>query len=87
MQRRSTPFYRNIEDHYGVLAQYYGTGWLSLRNAVWHGMTKDMDGFKINQLMASDQLHPNTLGHKARREPREGFRQHWWGRPAAHDVQ
>lgn len=67
IKKNGLPFYHSIEDHYGVLAQYYQLPWLSVRDAVWHGLVNDWEGFRVQDIfLASNthQRHPNELGHK-----------------------
>lgn len=53
-QQPATPFYHTIEDHYGVVAQYYELPCLSLRNAAWQGLLHGWEGFSTRELFADD---------------------------------
>jgi len=60
-------FYRTIEDHYGVVAQYYQLPWLSVRDAVWQGLVNGWEGFKLEEILTHSEQHghlPNELGHR-----------------------
>lgn len=71
------PFYHTIEDHYGVLSQYYELPWLSLRNAVWQGLVQDVPGFRAQDLFtaATDTKPPNP-GAASRLEKQEHHLRH-----------
>eukprot|EP00195_Chlamydomonas_chlamydogama_P012413 CAMPEP_0202908854 /NCGR_PEP_ID=MMETSP1392-20130828/47410_1 /ASSEMBLY_ACC=CAM_ASM_000868 /TAXON_ID=225041 /ORGANISM="Chlamydomonas chlamydogama, Strain SAG 11-48b" /LENGTH=503 /DNA_ID=CAMNT_0049598371 /DNA_START=225 /DNA_END=1732 /DNA_ORIENTATION=- len=60
-------FYRNAEDHYNVLAQYYGLPSLSLRNALFHAAASSQQGFMVDEVLPSQhgiRIHPNDRGMK-----------------------
>ncbi|KAF8057926.1 hypothetical protein HT031_005872 [Scenedesmus sp. PABB004] len=63
---RGLAFYETSEDHYGVLAQYYGLPWLSVRAAVWQGLMAGWPGFGVADFFLAgeaEQRHPNERGH------------------------
>jgi len=68
-QLQEAPFYHTIEDHYGVVAQYYDLPWLSLRNAVWQGLVAGLEGFKPQDLFTEAKLH-STSRTKQQQETR-----------------
>lgn len=50
-----------------MLAQYYGTSWLSVRNAVWHSMWHDSPGYRFDEwLLKGDERHPSPRGERDR---------------------
>jgi hypothetical protein len=59
------PFHMTVEDHYGVLAQYFGVGWLSMRDACFRGLVAGWDGLRADQVFQpGDERHPSEVGHK-----------------------
>jgi hypothetical protein len=58
-QRQGLPFYYTIEDHFGVVAQYYELPWLSVRNALWQGLTNSWPG-----LSAQEVFHTRNNTHQ-----------------------
>jgi len=62
------PFWWSVQDHYGVLAQYYQLPWLSMRDAMWHEVVACAPGFAVPEIYPEQeqdmQRHPSELGHK-----------------------
>jgi hypothetical protein len=56
-QQQRLLFHHTIEDHFGVVAQYYELPWLSVRNAVWQGLANGWEGFRPQELFTEAQ-HP-----------------------------
>lgn len=64
----SPMFWWSVQDHYGVLAQYYQLPWLSMRDAMWHEVVSGAAGFTVREIYPEQeqdmQRHPSELGHK-----------------------
>lgn len=68
VQHLKLPYYHTVEDHYGVMTQYYQLPWLSLRNSVWQGLLNNQKGFGVKDIFIPmeriTQKHLSDLGHK-----------------------
>ncbi|WIA15472.1 hypothetical protein OEZ85_002112 [Tetradesmus obliquus] len=60
VKANNLPFYHTIEDHFGVIAQYYQLPWLSFRDAVWHGMVNNWQGFRAEDIFLPGAAHNAT---------------------------
>jgi hypothetical protein len=68
-QQKGVPFYHTVEDHFGVVAQYYELPWLSLRNSIWQGMLHNLDRFQAQQLFAGIAVHSSHQATAAQVTP------------------
>lgn len=73
-QRQGLPFYHTIEDHFGVVAQYYELPWLSLRNALWQGLSNSWVGVSPHDIF---QIRNSTHhSHPQQQQSQQQTQQH-----------
>ncbi|KAK9823328.1 hypothetical protein WJX72_001962 [[Myrmecia] bisecta] len=56
-------FFDSLEDVVNIVVQYYGLPALSFRNALYHSMMANVEGYQHQQVYC-DAVHPNKLGHR-----------------------
>ncbi|KAI7846427.1 hypothetical protein COHA_000040 [Chlorella ohadii] len=62
-RHQSTNFYTGGEDQEETLMQYYRLPWVSMRSLVYHPMQQGVEGFRAEDFLAPDKIHPNDRGH------------------------
>ena len=55
-------FWHGAEMQIDTILQYYGVPSVSARNALWHLSTRNVTGFKDEEIFCG--VHPNPLGHR-----------------------
>jgi hypothetical protein len=74
-QQQQQPFYHTIEDHFGVVAQFYELQWLSVRNAAWQGLAHGWEGFRLQELF-TEVKHPGHPHRSQQQQQQQKQQQH-----------
>ncbi|PRW50819.1 hypothetical protein C2E21_5446 [Chlorella sorokiniana] len=62
-RHQSTNFYTGGEDQEETLMQYYRLPWVSVRSLVHHPMQQGVEGFRAQDFLYGDKIHPSDRGH------------------------